>query len=372
MNKQYEVVIREPDGTFLTRLSARLPLVPPASRKTIRNFDPKIVSEINQGQGALNIDIDTLFDDFGEGVDIANGNIVQVYLFDENHPSPDGVLIYAGHIVRYTAYLEGQNQGVTIEAHGIVAQLHADYFIDPLGPGYEFNVQDTASEIFKFIIDTFRAVYTGSSINYDGSSVEDSLVTQDKDYSFATWLDAIKQTLQIAPAGWWWRIEPSGLAVFKSKPSTATHIFDLQKHVTRITVPVSSENIKNRVRLDSSAASTPHIVTDSASIATYGQRTIRFNDTTIQDDTTADVLVAKELAERKDEKRGVVLTINDLYDLESIKPGDTCTILGSRIGSTLLPANLQIVKVEYSSVSVTLTLEEDYQNFTKQLAKFNQ
>lgn len=365
MNKQYEFVITQADGTFVTRLPARPPLVPPSDRKTVRNFRPRIVSEINQGQGQLNIDLDALFDDFGEGSDISHGYLLKLYLYDENHPAPTGILIYSGIITTYEPRIEGNIETLKLMPIGIVSELNNSYF--KVGGNRTFNINKKASEIFQDIITHFKTVYTDSDIAYTGGSVEDSGTVLDIDFANVKWLDAIKTAQKSAPTGWWWRVDPDGTAHFKSKPSTATHTFEMQRHVERIVVNKTIDSVKNDIILESSAPSTPHTASDATSISSYGTRTLIISDSNIQDDTTAAARVAKELADRKDPKRRVAVTINEQYDLESIKPGDTCKIIGEKIGSSLLNSNMQIVRVDYSQDMVTITLEEDQHSIIDQL-----
>lgn len=433
MSKKFIYKIYTNSGTFLRILPIRLPTFPSVDDELVLNT-PRITSSINQGQGQLMINFDAKFDDFDEGNSIALDNIVELYLYDENHK--DGLLLYTGVMVTYEPFIESTLEGVRIICVGRSSELNTDFFKS--GVSFTVSINDKASEMFKDVIDHFRTIYTNTSINYltasetgntvsgskevssvtnitnlrigmnvsgtgisantniisidedsstftmdqaataTGSTValtfttiNDSATTLDNDFAKKKWLQAVKDSHALAPGEWWWRIDPDGTALLKPMPAASTHTFNMGVNVDKITVNKSMESVINRVTVESSAPASPHQSDDAVSQAAYGIRSKYITDTGIQDNTTAQERADSEVASLKDLKRRVTIIINTQYDIETIRPGDTCRIWGEKVGSDVLIDNMQIVKVQYDGTRATLILEEDFLNLPKQLRSFN-
>ena len=364
--KKFIYKIYQNDGTYIGTLPVRLPTVPDRTQILPVNL-PSITSEINNGQGSLTIETNQKFDDFGEGGIIDHNNIVKLYVWDSmNHTTP--VLIYTGIILTYIPFISGGNEGVKIQCVGRSHELSTGYYTS--GGNYDFNKNQKASAIFQDIITNFQAVYAASDIAYTGASVEDSTTVLNLDFSKKKWKEAIDEVLKIAPAGWWWSIEPDGTANFKSKPSFATHTFNLRKNCEKIEVNKSMESVINNVIVSSSAPATPHTASDATSISAYGDRRKYITDTQIQDNTTAQARADKEVADNKDIKRRTTITINSTYDIESIKVGETCKILNYDDSGSLLDSNMRIVRIQYNGMTAQLTLEDNFQDLNKNLKNF--
>lgn len=354
------------DGTYISTLPVRLPVVPDRSQ-VLPMGTPRIVNEINSGSGQITIDTNQAFDDFDSSI-IACNNVIKLYVFDDvNHTTP--ILMYTGIISKVIPFYSEGKEGVKINCLGRSSELNTDYYTS--GGSYEFNKAGKASAIFQDIITNFRNVYTNTDINYTGGSVEDSLVTLDIDFSKKKWKGAIDDILKLAPTGWWWSIEADGTANFKSKPSTATHTFNIQREVQEIQTPIDMEVVINKVILESSAPATPHTVSDTTSITANGTRTAYITDTNIKDNASAEARVNAELANKKDRKYTATVTINSLYDIESIKVGDTCKFVNYKTtGGLSLGTNMQIVRVEYDGMTAKLTLEDtEFFSLSKQITK---
>lgn len=368
MSKKFIYKIYQNDGTYIGTLPVRLPLIPDRSQILPLNI-PRITSAINKGQGQLTINTNQRFDDFDEGNLIDHNNILKMYVWDDvNHQTP--VLIYTGIILTYNPFIDEGREGVTIECVGRSSELNTDFYTS--GGNYEFNKNLKASAIFQDIVDNFRLIYSDTDINYTGGSVEDSVTVLDKDFSKIKWRSAIDEVLELAPTGWWWSIESGGVANFKSKPGSATHIFNLKKHCDSVRVNKSMENVINKVIVGSSAPGSPHTANNVASQSAYGIRSKYVTDTKIKDNVTAQQRADSEVANNKDIKRRTTIRININYDLESIKVGDTCKILNFDNSGSLLASNMQIVRIDYNGFFSNLVLEENFQSLEKNLTKFNE
>ncbi len=366
-NKKFLYEIFENDGTFIGILPVRLPVKPNRSQVLPLNL-PQIVNEINSGQGQLNIQTNQKFDSFDEGGLIAHNNIVKMYTWDDvNHLTP--ILMYTGIMLTYVPWIEGGKEGVIIQCVGRSSELSADYYTS--GGNFSFNKNLKASDIFEDIIDNFRLSYPDSDINYTGPSVEDSVTVLDIDFAQKKHKKAIEKIMENSPPGFWWSIESDGTANYKSKPSSATHTFNLKKHLGRTEVNKSMENVINKVIVESSAPGSPHTADDAPSQSAYGIRSIYITDTSLKTNATAQARADAELDNNKDIKRRTSLRVNSLYDIETIKVGDTCQVINYDNSGSLLDTNMQIVKVKYDGFFAVLTLEQNFLSLEKQLNTFN-
>ena len=74
--------------------------------------------------------------------------------------------------------------------------------------------------------------------------------------------------------------------------------------------------------------------------------------------------------DNKDPKIMTKLVINSNYDLESIKAGETCQVVGVKKDSTLFNDNMQIMRIDYKEDTATLLLEGITGNFGTEMEKF--
>jgi hypothetical protein len=340
MNKYYQYKITQPDGTFVKVLNP----------KTIKT-EPSFTSRINGGFGQLIIDLQEPFDNFGSY--IAHMNLVEITEYDEvNHPS--GIVIYTGFISQYTPYFRGAVEGVMITCLGRVSYLNFAYYKN----GSSFTVNHTnedPSDIMKAIIDHFNSVYPNSLLSYTGSSIDTVGTNISRDFVEKKWLDAINETGDFGNPDWWWNIDVSGVLFFKNKPSSATHTFTIAKDVDLGESEQDSEDIINQVTINHNAGTTSD--SDATSISTYGTREQLINDTDILNASSAQQQIDKIIAENKDPKKNAKLIINNLYDIESVKVGDTCQVLNYNKDAVLFNSNMQIQAVQYTPDKLTLQLE---------------
>jgi hypothetical protein len=95
------------------------------------------------------------------------------------------------------------------------------------------------------------------------------------------------------------------------------------------------------------------IATDPTSIWLYGQREILLNRADLPDQTSAELYRDNYLTENKDMKRNISITVNTLYDIETIHPWQTVKITNLWLNIE----NAQIQNVKYTYAQTTLTLE---------------
>lgn len=328
----------------------------------IKTLDPdQIMNEVSfsmktgGGQGQCTLDLNLPIDDFQEGTTIKDMNIVKIYESDDTF-SPAPRLIYTGFISQYAPFFSGASEGVRLTLLGLVSMLSLAYYQS----GGSYTVGHSAvdpSAILSAIITHFNTVYTGSWIGTSGGHV--STVGTNVTYTFEKlkWYDALKKVIEFADADWWWYIGADGEVYFQDKPTTETHKFTIGKTVEEGEILKNNEKIVNKYVLSWGTVPTISTYQDATSQTSYGVREKLETDAKITTSGTADQQGAKVIADNKDRKVEARIRVNSRYNIESIKPGHTCTILNTKKGSGVLPQNMLITAVTYSPDGVTLTLE---------------
>lgn len=313
MQKRYTLKIYSISGTY------------------IKTINPSIVknqivftSQINGGQGQCIIDLDLPFDNFDEGVSIKQANFVKIYEADDvNSTTPR--LIYTGFISQYVPYFDRGEEGVKLVLLGLVSLLALAYYKS--GSNYTFTVSttDPAAQM-RQIIDHFNSVYDGSWISY-GDSVVDVGSNSTYEYKDLKWFDALKKMFDLGGGGRYWKIDESGELHFKDKPSAAVHRFTLGYDLDSGDIVKNGEKIINQYQLRYGTGYTSSAdFDDQASIDNYGTREKVQNDERVSVAGTVTQKGNTVIEDSKNPKIEARLRVNSNYDIESIKPGDTCSI----------------------------------------------
>lgn len=328
---------------------------------------PTFPDRINAGMGECVIDYIAPFDDFGEGTKIDHQFILDLWVFDDDHP--DGRRIYRGAIQDFEPYISGATQGVLIKALGLGSNLSYDAHMASSRSNYTVSYATTDPEdIFKSIIDEWRATVNNALINYSGSSTQAVGTNVTKEFVDKTWFDAVQETMELCPEGWWWHVDADGIASLLPKPTTPTHSFVIGRHIEDGRFPKSVKSVKNRVRVTRNGGTITHY-SDAASIAKYESRWEALNDTSLGDANAADQAGNKKVDDESEPKNKNTLVINSEYDIESIKVGDTCKILNVDETATFV-TNSQIVGLTYEGERVRLELEESIADLGAALDRF--
>lgn len=344
MSKQYIAKVYSfPSGNLLGTLnSKRLGPVPFSSR-------------INQGQGQLRFTYVLDFDAYDEDL-FRFMNLLRIYVVDDANPL--GRILYTGWISQIEPFAQGSKQGIDITLLGVGSLMQNAYYKNP---GRSFTLTGDPGQLLRNLVDNFNSVYEitnnfpGGVVFYEDGDIEDTGDTVTVEIDDRTWADAMNTIFSFTPANWFFRIEGDGRIVMREKPASATHTFTFGKDINSLSIPKNIEKVKNKIYVrDSLGVETSY--QDSASIALYGLREVVSSAPT---DSSADVFGGKSLDEKKGAKTAGKIEVDVSYDIESIKPGDTCSVRNLRFGADLLPDNLTIVSVGYSPSRASLVLEQD-------------
>lgn len=361
MSKKYLIKVFDKDGTALQVVDS-----------AILRSEIEFQSELNGGQGELQMDLTMSWDDPPSWTDPFN--FVRVFVFDAQNPR--GRLLYSGVIVQRIPNVIGREEYISLTVFGLVGLLSFSLYKD----GSSFDVTHSAQDpkdVLEDIIDHFQLVYPPSSgdewIGYnavtnirDGSQIETfgSNIT----YTFEknVWSEAIDKLLELTDSGWYWYIDQGGDVIFREKSTSADHIFTVGKDVQDISAPENIEEIINSVTLAYDGGTTA-AQEDATSISAYGKREQYVDDQNTTDSATAVSKAQRIRDENKDPKIQATIVVNSEYDFESIKPGDTCKVRNYKKGSVVLNDNMLIVGVTYTPELCTLELEGKRYDLTKEI-----
>jgi len=348
MPKRFKLKIFSADG--VTHLADINP-------QTMETF-PRFLSTIQSGAGQMEISYLAGFDNFGEGVTIKNGNIGKLYLIDQNNPL--GLLIYTGVLVTYTPYIETNKSGVRLTFLGIHTLLQNSFYKS--GANYTFSQTKDPSQMAVDVINHFSTIYTGliSSSGVVNTGGSESFTFQRKKH-----LEALNSIFGIIPDGWFWRITPDGILTIDQLPAVAMHTFTFGKDLVSASVEKSMQTTYNAQLLVYGATPTELYTSNPTSISTYGLRENLAIDAGITIAGTATAANNKFISFNKDQKIKAKMRINALYNIESIKVGDTCRVENMKVGSTLFSQNMLIARVDYNGgnfVDLSLGEVNDFRN----------
>jgi len=361
--KQFSVKIYDSLAVFQKNISPNL----------IQNriqFDQKI----NGGQGQLIIDLAINFDEPPTWTE--KFNFIRVYESDEDNSSR---LIYSGWISQRVPYFFGNRQGIKLVCLGLVSLMSLSLYKD----GASFDVVQSAVDpgaVIDDIISTFQGVYPpsggfewiGSDAQAgirDGGNVDTVGTNIAFTYEKNTWQEASQKTTDLADPDWYWFVDKGGDFFFKEKAATADHTFIMGRHINSIEIPDSIEDVVNDVTVAYDGGT--ENATDATSITAYGKREKYINESAnTSDSTTAQQRATKEVEDNKNAKIEATLVLNNTFDIESIRPGQTCKILNFKKGASILGENMKIVSTNYDN-GETLSIElERVRTFRQELQNF--
>ena len=320
---------------------------------------------INGGAGSCTVDLPYKFDSFDSFIDL--NNRVDVWIYDAQAPS--GVKIYSGFIFDL-ATEAADNEKITISLAGYIATLERSiYETLESTPRYVFTVSpQEIANTFKSIIDSFITYNSGTTINYNSGSIQNTGKSRGITFNNSSYLDCVKSLAKILNPNWYWYLDIDNTFYLQPFATTPKHYFYMEKDIIKINDTKSISTLNNEILFWNGLPSTDanYIAkrySNAASIAKYGRATQLVNDNRYVHIASADDYANRTLGLLSEATRQITLDIVDDnyglgYDIESINPGDTFKILNSNINY-----NMMIVSsVNYNYSSVTITAD-DYKNY---------
>lgn len=317
------------------------------------------VSSINGGLGDLKVVIPRKFDEYDQA-QIELGNELRIYIADTDAPS--GTLVYSGEIDSIDASVS-DNEDVSINCSGYVYQLALDVHEDSQTVYFKYTSEELA-DIVKDVIDKYNITNPQARINYTADSVTDTGKTKTLEVFLDTPLEVLFSVIRLSDSDWYFHIDATNTLYFQEIPTTPTHYFTFGKDIVSLNYNRNTRDTKTGILFSNGLTTLDEDVVfklykDDTAVTNYGRRFERIRDERYVEDG-ADELGARLLSLYSEPINTVTLRVvdNNLdngYDIESIKVGDTCKVLNT----SEIPAltdNMLITTIQYGFDYVDITV----------------
>jgi hypothetical protein len=221
-----------------------------------------------------------------------------------------------------------------------------------------FTLQDPTA-ILRSAMDSY--ISQGGTVVYDSTTTDLTATTVSYTFNSATIVDAIKKCLELAPADWYYYVDPgTDTLYFKQTATTATHKLILGRHLTSVRIRGSVEPIVNKIIFSGGLSGATNIFTDyinQDSIDENNGRIFlrRMSDNRVTTQATADVLGNNALDEHPSAENTITFIVPDTsYDNSLFDVGETVTIEG--YGNFIDSLILQITQKKPMPDFVELTI----------------
>lgn len=226
------------------------------------------------------------------------------------------------------------------------------------GIGNQFLSTDPG-QMVRDLVDNFISL--GGALNYTNDSVALAGTTVSYTFKFNKYLEAIKKSVELAPADWWWRVDSAtGVLYFQPLSQDVDHRFILGKHLENLTIESSLEDVTNVVYYsggdDGTGTNILVNTNDATSIAQYGTWLTTVSDNRVTLESTATILSESLLNQYKDPRYMTTISIpSTVYDSNLISVGD---IVGfGNFNNFVDSLQLQVMSKTYAPDMVTLKLD---------------
>lgn len=199
----------------------------------------------------------------------------------------------------------------------------------------------------------------GGLISASTTTIPTTGVTATYSFNLTTVLAGIQKVRELSPANYYWYVDiATSILYFKPTGSSPDYTIVKGNHINRVDIQASIENMHNTLYFSGGLVSTTNLYktfSDSASIASYGQRVAVDSDNRVTLDATATLLGTSDITENKSEVYNTQVTVLDrTMDITLFKPGQLVDFAG--FGNFVDRLLLQIVRIDYSPDKAILTL----------------
>ena len=361
--------------------------------------DPTFRTVINGGFVELDVKLARKTIDFGETTDVALGNEVQLWCFDDD--APNGTKIFSGYISRYDPVNDGPQDYIRVYILGWHTRMAQFIHEDSLGStGISYNSTDPG-KIAEDIIN--KAQVNGLPITWDETTLQKTGITASYSFLANTVQECIDKVLSLSPFGWYWYVDANKKLNLHPKNEQATHTFTIGKQVFFIQPQKRIENLVNRIYF---VGGIPDGGTEPlfarydrpVSQRNYGLWAQKISDQRVTLQSTMDAIADNILDQQQEIEIRTIIRVKDNsydrddgYDIESIKIGDTCQIRNYQDAfanskwdvmswdidywdynvRNLTEIIMQIVEIQYTPDYVELTISSKIPNVSKRVQDLN-
>jgi len=322
-------------------------------------------NSLNGGIGDISVVVPRKFDGYNKDGAIEIGYKIEGWIADKE--APQGTRIFSAKIQKINTKVSNE-ETVSLNCSGYVHELALDKAEQSSNTIiFDYPSQDI-SETVKDIIDDYRTNNTNPAINYSASSISSTGKTALIKCNMNTPLELLNKCKDEADSDWFWFIDENNILYFKEVSTTPDHYFILGKDIIELNPEKTMMQLVNGyIITNGQNADDPNCIqklySDSTSITTYGRRFKKIRDDRYSaNSNTADEVGARKVALTKDPTYQITYRIIDSnqaggYDIESIKPGDTCKPLNLQGDSEWLDTRI-ITSTTYNIGSIDVVTED--------------
>lgn len=213
------------------------------------------------------------------------------------------------------------------------------------------------SNMIRDAINGYQA--QGGTVTYTGSSIDNTSISTNFNFILATILTIIKQARDLAPADWYWYVDPAtNVLYFKETLTVATHRLIVGRHIESLEFEASVEEIRNVAYFTGGPTGGVNLLklyTNPNSLPTDRRGLELLNNNRVTDVNVAHALASSFLDEHNGEVFRTQVDINaNTYDIRLFKLGDTACF--ENLGNFAEQIIFQITKIKRNRDSVTLTM----------------
>lgn len=335
VEKQYIVKLYDGNMAFIKVLPAGL----------ITN-DISFTESIDAGQWELSLNINLPID-----TSYFNG-VRYCKVFVSDNTGVNDLLIYTWWLSKVSRVFSNNKENIQAIFLSIYS-LMEDVILKNGSGDVTFSKTGDPADILKFIIDYFTSIYPGI-LSYNASSIDSYGSSITIEFDGITCGQAVQNLVN--DLNYYVYVWADGVVNFHDTPGSATHKLTYEKDVTALTVPEDREQIVNKVTVwykDGTDYVYTDTATDATSIINYWVKEVLLSRQDLESQTSAELYRDQYLQQYKDLRENISITINTLYPIESIHPGDTVKVRNLDLNIV----NLQVSKVTYKYEQVQLQLE---------------
>ena len=322
---RYDIKTYNNDGTFKMTINPNC----------VMN-DISFTENVNGGQGQMKLNLAVSFADNS----FQWWDLIKVVLFNERYKQ--GKQIYFGYISQITRKYEANKWYIQLTCLWIASLLNQIIF----SGSYAWTITSILNQIISQFNSNYSGLITVGQIDDYSESVS---VDFDNSITCQKAINILAET-----ANYYRFIDSEWKFFFREKMTQTNHIVSNQYSVETMSLNYSFESIVNKLYLER----------DWGTVATYQDATSQSNywikekyviESSIANQTTQDEYWNNYIEQNKNPKNASTIVVNTEYDIESIVPWDTISVVNTEYSVK----NLLIEKIQYTPIRITLTLEEN-------------
>lgn len=267
--------------------------------------------------------------------DYHGGEFVKVVLFDENHKS--WLQIYYWFVSKIIKEVEASRQFTTLVCLWVNSLLNNILYTNG---SYTKTPSEMISDVLTLFWNNYNCISAGEIDSSD-------ITTQNYNRQYANCFDIIKSiawwTWKHFLVDWYWKLNYF--------TTWENHLLHLHKDVERIEITDTIEDVVNDYFLARNWWTVSEYQ-DATSQSTFWKKMEYESNSQLNSSTTQDQYWNQYIADNKNVKETMTITLNTNYSFEDIKPWDTITVLNAWI----VIDNKVVNKISYKPDQCVLTI----------------